>query len=152
MNYNDYNPFGSPNCLQQESRKQKASDDDDDDYLSNASSRQQQYADQLQELLDKLISNDDYDPIDPSQRWLKSRLRKGLKDYVTDNDYDSFAVFDHPQQPRKRKAPPITYDDDDLFGASPRNQQHVKYYHAPLKGEAPTQVYQLSKRNIISSP
>ena len=41
------------------------------------------------------------------------------------NDYDSFDAFDRPQRSRKQKALPITYDDDDLFVASPRNQQYA---------------------------
>ena len=44
-----------------------------------------------QELLDELITSDDYDPLDPPQRQLESRLRKGLlKDYVNYNDYNPF--------------------------------------------------------------
>ena len=141
------------------------------------------------ELLDELIAGDDYDPLDPSQHQLESRLRKGLlKDYVNYNDYNPFdasncpqheavepepaamytslhdeedgyddnsissalqrhvksrlqkelqqAVKDwedyndydpgntsHQHKSRKWKAPPITYDDDDLFVSSPRKQQ-----------------------------
>ena len=57
-------------------------------------------------------------------RHVKSRLRKGLlKDYVKYNDYDPFDAPDRPQhKSRKRKAHPITYDGDDSFVASPRNQ------------------------------
>ena len=40
-----------------------------------------------QELLDKLIAHEDYDPLDPSQRRLESRLHKSLShNYVNYND------------------------------------------------------------------
>ena len=65
-------------------------------------------------------------------------LRKGLNAYATDNDYDPLSVFDHHQQPSKRKAPPITYDDDDLFVASPRTQQHANHHHVPLRPRRPS--------------
>ena len=106
VNYNDYDPFDAPNFPKHASRKQKAPPITFGDDSSDTSPIHQQHANQLQELLNKLIAKEDYDPLDPSQCWLKSRLQKGLKDYVTDNDYNLFAVFDCPQQPRKRKAPP----------------------------------------------
>ena len=39
-----------------------------------------------EELLDELIADNDYDPLNPSQRRLKSRLRKGLRK-VPPNDF-----------------------------------------------------------------
>ena len=47
-----------------------------------------------QELPDELIADKDYDPLDPSQRRLESRLRKSLlKDYINYNDYDFLTQF-----------------------------------------------------------
>ena len=60
-----------------------------------------------QKRLDKLIADDNYDPLDPHWRRLESRLRKGLlKDYVKYTDYDPFDA-------------PIR------FVSSPPSQQHV---------------------------
>ena len=51
-----------------------------------------------QKLLDELIAEDDYDPLDPYWRRLKSMLHKGLlKDYVKYNDYDPFDAPNHLQ-------------------------------------------------------
>ena len=63
-----------------------------------------------QALLDELISGEDYDPLDPSQSRLESRLRKSLShNYVNYNDYDPFDAHDHlKHKSRKRKEPPIT--------------------------------------------
>ena len=54
-----------------------------------------------QELLDELIAGDDYNPFDPSQRHLESRLWKGLpKDYANYNDHDLFNLLQYnPAEP-----------------------------------------------------
>ena len=63
-----------------------------------------------QELLDELIAGDEYDPLDPSQRHLESRLRKGLlKDYVNYNDYNPFDTSDLPKHEPAKPKPAATY-------------------------------------------
>ena len=70
-----------------------------------------------QELFDELIAGDDYDPLDPSQRQLESRLRKGLlKDYVNYNDYNPFDASNCSQHEPVEPEPAATYtslDDDE---------------------------------------
>jgi len=71
-----------------------------------------------QDLLDKLIAGDNYDPLDPSQRHLKSRLRKELlKDYVNYNDYNPFgaSVFLQlePVEPEPAAATYTSLDDEE---------------------------------------
>ena len=73
-----------------------------------------------QKLLDELITGEDYDPLDPLQNQLKSRLRKSLwKNYVNYNDYDPFDKSEQYKS-RKWKESPITYGNDDLLFLSHR--------------------------------
>ena len=92
-----------------------------------------------QELQDELIADDEYDPLDPSQRRLESRLRKNLsKNYMNYKGYDPFKASDRLQHKSgKRKAPPITYNDDDLFVAFPMNPQHADHHHVKLRPRRP---------------
>ena len=63
-----------------------------------------------QELLDELIAHKDYDPLDPSWRRLKSRLRKSfLKNYVNYNDYNPFDASDCLQHKPVGPEPAVTY-------------------------------------------
>ena len=86
----------------------------------------------------------------------ESRLRKGLlKDYMKYTDYDPFdapvcfipspRIQQHYEscdaskqhKSRKRKAPPITYNNDDFVFTSPRNQQHTDQHHVTLRPRRP---------------
>ena len=67
-----------------------------------------------QELLDELITDEDYDPLDPSQCRLESRLRKSLlKNYVNYNDYNHFDASDRLQHKPVEPEPAVTYTSPD---------------------------------------
>ena len=83
------------------------------------------------------------------QRRVESRLQKELlkavKDYKNYNGYDPFNTSKWHKS-RKRIATPITYDDDDLFVALPRNQQYADHHHATCRQRRPP------KPKFISCP
>ena len=100
-----------------------------------------------QKLLDELIADKYYDPLDPSQRRLKSRPRKNLlKDYVNCNDYNPF----------DSSAERLTSDGNDryydnyiskgLYGTSPVNQQDFAIQDAMNMDLRPN--YKSNGRNI----
>ena len=150
VNYNDYNPFDSPNRLQHKSRKQKASDDDDDDYPSDASFSHQQHADQLQNylinsLLTMIMTLLIHHSVGSNQGYGKD-CRTTWQTMIT--ILSPYSIILSNQE--NRKHPPLLTMMMivllHLLGISNIPTTIMRHL-----AEAPIQVHQLSKRNIISS-
>jgi len=120
VNYNDYNPFDASNRLQHK----PVEPEPDATYTS---------------LDDKKDGYDDNSISSALQRHVESRLQKKLqkavKAYENYNDYDPLGASEQ-QKSRKQKAPPITYDDDDLFVSLPR-KQHTNHHHTTCRLRCP---------------
>ena len=65
-------------------------------------------------------------------------------------NHNPFAVFDPLQQSSKRKVHSITYKNDDLFGAFPRNQQHADHHHATLRPRHPPRFISCPNGTLLS--